>query len=76
MARQVTGENDNNTAKNKFMKILNNSDMFFNDVTFPPQESNETAFKLCCRSEDAQKNCPNRWRAIQQWFKEAREVGN
>ena len=76
MARQVTGEKDNNTAKNKFMKILNNSDMFFNDMTFPPQESNETAFKLCRTSEDAKKNCPKRWKAIQQWFKEAREVGN
>ena len=74
MARQVTGENDNMTAKDEFMKILNNSDMFFNNMSFPAEESNDTAFKLCSTAEGAKKHCPNRWQAIQQWFKETREV--
>ena len=74
MARQVTGENDNKTARDEFVKILNNTDMFFNNMSFPPEESNERAFKLCNSAEEAKKHCPNRWQAIQQWFKETREV--
>lgn len=56
------------------MKILNSSDMFFYNMSFPPHESGKNAFKLCSNAEDAKKNCPNRWQAIQQWFKETREV--
>lgn len=74
MARQVTGKNDNATARGEFLKILNNSDMFFNNVSFPLHESDKKAFKLCSSAEKAKKHCPNRWQAIQQWFRETREV--
>ena len=74
-AQDITGIKDNETkAKAEFMKILNSSDMFFTNVLFPPEESNDTAFKLCSTAEKAEKFCPNRWRAIQQWFTETREV--
>lgn len=56
------------------MKILNSSVMFFTDVPFPPEESNDTAFKLCSTAEKAERFCPKRWRAIEQWFTETREV--
>ena len=76
MARQVTDENDNKTARERFVRILNNSDMFFNNMSFPPQESTKMAFKLCSSVDNARRYCPNRWHAIQQWFKETREVSN
>lgn len=74
VARQVTDENDNKTARERFVRILNNSDMFFNNMSFPPQESTKMAFKLCSSVDNARRYCPNRWHAIQQWFKETREV--
>lgn len=56
------------------MKLLNDSNMFFNKKSFPQNESDKNAFKLCSSAEKAEKFCPKRWQAIQEWFKETREV--
>lgn len=56
------------------MKMMNDSNMFFNKKSFPQNESDKNAFKLCSSSKKAEKFCPKRWRAIQEWFKETREV--
>lgn len=74
VARQFTGQNNNNTAKEEFVKMTNHSDMFFNDQPIPAHESGSTAFRLCSSVEGARQNCPHRWRAIQRWFTETREV--
>ena len=74
VARQVTGENDNHTAKVEFLKMMNSSEMFFSNGSIPPHESDKDAFKLCSSAEKAKEHCPHRWGAIQRWFTETREV--
>ena len=74
VARQVTGQNDNYTAKVEFLEMMNSSEMFFSNGSIPPRESDKNAHKLCSSAEKAKKHCPQRWQAIQRWFTETREV--
>lgn len=74
VARQVTGQNDNHTAKVEFLKMMNSSEMFFSNGSIPGHESDKNAFKLCSSAEKAKEHCPQRWLAIQRWFTETREV--
>lgn len=74
IARSVTGQADNETAKDLFIERLNQSDMFFNEKPFPANESNKKAHDLCSSVEGAMKYCPSRWETIQKWFSEARRV--
>jgi len=74
VARQVTGQNDNHTAKVEFLKMMNSSEMFFSNGSIPAHESDKNAFKLCSSAEKAKEHCPQRWLAIQRWFTETREV--
>lgn len=64
----VTKEADNDTAKEKFIQRLNQSDMYFIPEEFPKNESDEKAHVRCGDVEGAKKYCPTRWRAIQKWF--------
>ena len=50
--------------------------MYFADKPIPANESNADAFILCSSVEGAKKYCPNRWKAMQNWFAEARKVNN
>ncbi|KAK3717883.1 hypothetical protein QZH41_014887 [Actinostola sp. cb2023] len=68
IARAVTKESDNNTAKEKFIKRLNESDMYFVDDVIPQNESDTNAYNLCSTLEKAKVYCPNRWAAMQRWF--------
>ena len=72
----MTLENDTQKAKEKFISLLNRSEMFYNKEEIPENESNETAHKLCSSITGAKKYCPVRWRAMQNWFSHAREVGS
>ena len=74
LTRHVTLENNTHKAKEKFIKILNRSEMFYNKEEIPENESNETAHKLCSSISGAKKYCPVRWNAMQNWFAHAREV--
>ncbi|XP_048583523.1 uncharacterized protein LOC5513995 [Nematostella vectensis] len=76
IARDVTGESNNNaTAVEAFIKRLNESDMFFDTVPIPANESDANAKDVCSYSlENAKTFCPNRWAAMQRWFDEARRV--
>lgn len=66
---------DNETeAIEKFRKKLNSSDNYFNDKPFPGNESDTEAHAQCSSIEKAKENCPERWEALQSWFKEARMV--
>ncbi|XP_048584057.1 uncharacterized protein LOC5511190 [Nematostella vectensis] len=73
VALEVTGESDNATAVAKFREILNSTESYFNDP-IPANESDANAHRLCSDIKGAQKYCPVRWDAIQQWFREARKV--
>ena len=70
----MTKEADNDTAKELFIKRLNNSDMYFAEKPIPANESDENAHKLCSSVEGAREYCPVRWEAMQNWFAEARRV--
>ena len=70
----MTGKSDNDTAKDLFIKKLNESDMFFNEEPFPANESDKNAHDLCSSVEGAMKYCPKRWETMQKWFAEARRV--
>ena len=76
IARSVTKQTDDDTAKELFIKRLNESDMHFTDKPIPANESNENAHILCSSVEGAMKYCPKRWEAMQNWFAEARRVNN
>lgn len=75
IARSVTGQSDNATAKQQFIIRLNQSDMFFVDEPIPQNESDKNAHNLCSNLKDAEKYCPKRWAAMQRWFSEAQKVG-
>jgi len=64
------------SAKDEFIKRLNESDMYYADKAIPANESNENAHVLCSSVEGAIKYCPNRWKAMQNWFAEARREIN
>ena len=74
-AKSFTGNNNESIAIAIFKKELNASSNFFNNESFPANESNEMAHRLCSSVKEAKKYCPKRWAAIQEWFKEARMVG-
>ena len=74
IARSVTNQTNNDTAKDFFINRLNESDMYFTDKPIPANESDENAHNLCSSAEGAMKYCPKRWEAIQNWFAEARKV--
>lgn len=76
IARSVTNQTSNGTAKELFIKRLNESDMYFADKPIPENESNANAHVLCSSVEGAKKYCPNRWRAMQNWFAESKKVNN
>lgn len=74
LTRHVTLENSSQSAREKFIEILNRSEMFYNEQEIPVSESNESAYKLCSSISGAKKYCPIRWNAMQNWFAHAREV--
>ena len=53
---------------------LNDSNNYFNDKAFPDNESDNDAHERCSSIDGAKKYCPERWKALQNWFKEARMV--
>ncbi|XP_048577613.1 uncharacterized protein LOC5510429 isoform X2 [Nematostella vectensis] len=73
IAREITGNESNETAKAEFIKMLNQSEMFWSDA-IPQNESDKRAHEICQSVDMAMKFCPTRWKAIQAWFKEARQV--
>jgi len=74
VAKEVTGESDNDTAVTKFREKLNSSDSYFNAAPIPKNESDKEAHRKCSDIDGAKKYCPTRWAAIQLWFSESRKV--
>ena len=70
----MTNETNNDTAKELFIKRLNESDMYFITEDIPKNESNKVAHVQCTDEETAKKYCPKRWAAMQNWFKESLKV--
>ena len=74
VAKQVTGESDNQTAITKFRAKLNSSESYFNAEPIPKNESDKEAHKKCSDIEGAKKYCPKRWAAFELWMAESRKV--
>ena len=74
-AKSFTGNSNESIAIAIFKKELNASSNFFNSESFPANESDKMAHRLCSSVKAAKKYCPKRWAALQEWFKEARMVG-
>ena len=73
-AKSVTGINNETEAIKEFRKKLDSPDNYFNKELFPANESDAQAHARCSTIEGAKKYCPIRWKALQDWFKEARMV--
>ena len=69
IAKNVTGESDYIMAVLSFVRQLNSYDQWHNVDIFPANESNKHAHKICSSPEQAQKHCPRRWAALQEWSK-------
>ena len=74
VAKLYTEEQSETVAVDKFKEILRNSDMWFNSEPFPSSESDEDAFVKCRDAESAEEYCPERWKAMQKWIKNAIDV--
>ncbi|KAJ7385376.1 hypothetical protein OS493_016456 [Desmophyllum pertusum] len=74
VAREVTGQSDNDTAIAQFRDILNSSASYFNAEPIPKNESDKDAHRKCSDIEGAKKYCPKRWAAFQLWMAESRKV--
>lgn len=73
-AKTDTGQANETEAIKRFRNKLDSSDNYFNDQPFPDNESDRNAYTLCSSIDGAKKYCPMRWKAIQNWFNEARMV--
>ena len=73
-AKSATGISNESQAIEAFKRTLNDSSNFFNAEAFPANESDEDAHENCNTIEKAKINCPQRWKVLESWFKEARMV--
>ena len=73
-AKNATGKSNEAEAIREFRDELNSSDNYFNVNKFPGNESDTQAKEKCSTIDNAKKYCPERWKALQKWFKEARMV--
>ena len=74
IAKQYTRHNNNDTAVLKFKEVLLGDGISFNSEDFPEIESNEDAIVKCRNAKLAEKNCPKRWRVMQEWIKSTEKV--
>ena len=74
LAEKTTKESDLVIAKEKFLKLINSSSQFYNDGDIPANESDANAHKLCSDMKGAERYCPNRTAAMNNWFAHAKEV--
>ncbi|XP_015750670.1 PREDICTED: uncharacterized protein LOC107330606 [Acropora digitifera] len=74
LARNITGLDDTAAAIKEFRAKLSSQEMYFNKRPFPANESNPEAYARCNNLDGAKRFCPQRWEALQRWFKMSREA--
>ncbi|XP_020917030.1 uncharacterized protein LOC110254389 isoform X2 [Exaiptasia diaphana] len=67
IAKQITKNPNETDAIEEFQKTLNDRPQWHNKEQFPENESNSDAYKKCIDAQSAQKYCPKRWAAVQDW---------
>lgn len=74
LATKVTKVDDENEAKRRFKELINDPKMFYNDKEIPANESDTNAHKVCSTVKDAEKYCPHRTAAMENWFEHTKQV--
>lgn len=74
LATKVTKVDDENEAKRRFKELINDPKMFYNDKEIPANESDANAHKVCSTVKDAEKYCPHRTAAMENWFEHTKQV--
>ena len=74
LAEKTTKESDPVVAKQQFLKLINSSSQFYNEGDIPANESDANAHKLCSDMKGAEMYCPNRTKAMKNWFAHTKEV--
>ncbi|XP_028411286.1 uncharacterized protein LOC114533865 [Dendronephthya gigantea] len=70
LAKNVTGHTNESYVIEDFKSLLTNRSQYYNEQSFPKNESFETARKNCRNADSARRFCPKRWEALQLWFDE------
>jgi len=74
LATEVTKVDDENEAKRRFKELINDPKMFYNDKEIPANESDANAHKVCSTVKDAEKYCPHRTAAMENWFEHTKQI--
>ena len=76
LVREYTGKNDDIAARDLFRTEIESSGNYFNDKSFPSNESENNAFIKCIDEASAKAYCPKRWKAMQTWINNVREASD
>lgn len=76
LVREYTGKNDDTEARNLFRTEIESVGNYFNDKSFPSNESENNAFIKCIDDASAKAYCPKRWEAMQTWIKNVRKASD
>lgn len=76
LVREYTGKNDDNEARDLFRTEIESVGNYFNDKSFPSNESENDAFIKCVDDASAKAYCPKRWKAMQTWISNVREASD
>eukprot|EP00112_Aurelia_sp_Birch-Aquarium-sp1_P011295 Seg2375.5 transcript_id=Seg2375.5/GoldUCD/mRNA.D3Y31 product="hypothetical protein" protein_id=Seg2375.5/GoldUCD/D3Y31 len=74
LAKEIANVSDTKSAIKKFKEIATSPQEYFNDGPFPKNETGAEAQRKCSSERTARLNCPERWKALQKWFKFSRDV--
>lgn len=76
LVREYTGKNDDTEARDLFRTEIESVGNYFNDKSFPSNESENNAFIKCIDDESAKAYCPRRWEVMQTWINNVREASD
>ena len=76
LVREYTGKNDDTEARKLFLTEIESVGNYFNNKSFPSNESENNAFIKCIDDESAKAYCPKRWEAMQTWISNVREASD
>lgn len=76
LVREYTGKNDDTEARKLFLTEIESVGNYFNNKSFPSNESENNAFIKCIDDESAKAYCPKRWEAMQTWINNVREASD
>ena len=76
LVREYTGKNDDAEARKLFRTEIESVGNYFNNKSFPSNESENNAFIKCIDDASAKAYCPKRWAAMQTWINNVRKASD